>query len=172
MKGEDPQSEWFEISDDYWLDPGETRPKLRLLADHNVPIEVVRECRRAKLDIKTAADLGVHRLDDQTLYDYCRKGRLALLTGDEGFWRKGQYRPEKGGYVIVVSVPNSRHEEFLRAFGLFFGAFGRSFGGRLTKGLRVLAKPRSFFLEMIALSGSRVQYELKIERGVLWAREL
>lgn len=172
LEKEDSQSEWFEISDDFWLDPGEIRPKLRLLADHNVPIEVVRECRGAKIDIRTASDLGVQKLDDDALYTYCRNARLALLTGDEDFWRKGQYGPEKGGYVIIVRVPNSKQAEFLRAFGLFFGAFGRSFGGKLTRGLRVLAKPNSFTLEMVGISNSRVRYELRIEKRTLMAREL
>lgn len=119
-KKEEEQSEWFEISEDFWRDPGEIRPKLRLLADHNVPIEVVRECRNANLDIKTAFDLGVQKLDDDALYSYCRKARRALLTGDEDFWRKGQYGPEKGGYVIIVKVPNSKHKEFLHAYGRCF----------------------------------------------------
>jgi hypothetical protein len=37
--------EWFELSDDLWLDPGEKRQKVRLLADHNVPQALVEEIR-------------------------------------------------------------------------------------------------------------------------------
>jgi hypothetical protein len=172
VKEAEPETGWFEISEDFWLAEGEVHPKLRLLADHNVSIDIVRECRRAKIAVQTAAELGVHKLDDDALYDYCRKAGLALLTGDGDFWSKSKYGPEKGGYVIVVRVPSSRRWEFLRAFGLFFGTFGRSFGGRLSEGLRVLVTPRSFYLEMVGLSGSRVRYELKLHRRRLWAREL
>jgi hypothetical protein len=166
-----PGPEWFEVSADYWLDPGEIRPKLRLLADHNVPMEVVLEFRQARIAVVTAAEAHVQRLSDDAVYEYCRREGLALLTGDTDFWKKRQYGPEKGGYVIVVRAPGSGPWEFLRAFGPFFGTFGRSFGGAHATGLRVLATSRSFMLESLGHQGSRVRYEFKLHRRRLWARE-
>jgi hypothetical protein len=81
-----PDDEWFELSDNLWLEPGEKRQKVRLLADQNVPQSLVEEIRAHGITVRTAREFGLATLQDAELLSYAKREGLILLTLDDGFW--------------------------------------------------------------------------------------
>ncbi len=81
------QDGWFELSDDMWLEPGEKPKKVRLVADANFPYQLVEVLREQKIEVKTAQELGLHRLADKELLRRVLELGYALITmdGDWGF---------------------------------------------------------------------------------------
>lgn len=53
------ESQWFEVTEDLWRDEHEVRPRLRLLADENLPAPFVTELQSANIDVRTTAELGL-----------------------------------------------------------------------------------------------------------------
>src|SRR5271169_6605346 len=105
MRKETPDNEWFEPSDDLWLDPGEKSERVRLLADHNVPQSLVQEIRAHDIVVKTARELGLDKVDDPELPDYAKQKGMILLTMDNGFWSDKQYPIHQSGGIIFIDVP-------------------------------------------------------------------
>ena len=165
-----PDDEWFEVSEDMWRDPHTTPTKLRLLADHNIPAEMVEELREAGIDVKTAAEVGKAHLPDEELFSYAREVARVLLTMDEDFWSDQKHRLHKGAGVIIVKVDSKDVERSLRAFGLLFVGFARSYGN--WDSMKAKVYPDRFLLKMPATSGGIVQYELRLFNRFLYAREL
>lgn len=165
-------SEWFELEEDLWRDPGEIRPKFRLLADQHVPQPFVEELRSAKIDVKTASELNVSRLEDQDLLQYAKGIGRVLLTFDSDFWSDRKHPPEQGGGVILVATPTDDLQRSLEAFGLLYCSFAKSFGSDWSRGLRGRASPDRFFIKMVSYDGRRTLYEMKLDRGRLYAREI
>jgi hypothetical protein len=166
-------SEWFEWEESLWRDLRKIRPKLRLLADQHVPQPFVEELRSAKIDVKTASELNVSRLDDSDLLQYAKTTGRVLLTFDSDFWSDRKHPPEQGGGVILVTTPTDDLQRSLEAFGLLYVSFAKSFGGDWSeKGLRAKARPDRFFIKMISYNGRRTLYEMKLDRGRLYARQI
>lgn len=167
-----PGEEWFEVSEDLWKDPHTKRAKLRLLADHNLPAEMVKELREAGIDVKTAADVGKAHLPDQELFTYASEIGRVLLTMDEDFWSDRKHRIHKGAGVIIVKADSKDVHRSLRAFGLLFGCFARSYGN--WNEMKAKAYPDRFVLKLPnrTAGGGVAQYEMRLFSRRLYAKEV
>jgi len=168
----DSGSEWFQVSEDFWKDPHEIRSKLRLLADQNISNEVVSELRAARVSIATARELGVDRHEDEDLLAFARKNSLVILTTEADFWSDQRFPLESGGGVILIEAPPSDVRKCLRCFGLAYGAFLKSIGGDAARGTRIRAWADHFRIKSRSAFGGRAVYDMKLEKGCLWAREI
>jgi predicted nuclease of predicted toxin-antitoxin system len=162
--------EWFELSDDLWLEPGEKRQKVRLLADHNVPQSLVEEVRAHGITVKTAHELGLARLEDAELLSYAKREGLILLTMDDGFWSDKKYPIHQSGGIIFLDVSTSASATASRGLQMLF-LFAKSFGGNWHMGLKARATSDKFDLKMISHAGKKAAYEVRLRKNSLYARE-
>lgn len=165
-----PDDEWFELSDDLWLEPGEKRQKVRLLADHNVPHSLVEEIRAHGIAVNTAQELGLARLEDAELLSYAKREGLILLTLDEGFWSDKKYPIHQSGGIILVDVGASASAKASLGLQMLF-LFAKSFGGNWRTGLKARATSDKFDLKMISHAGKKAAYEIRLRKNSLFARE-
>lgn len=91
---------------------------------------------------------------------------------DRHFWDDRRFPPEQGAGIIFVDVSPENIDVALRAFGLLYGTFARSFGGYWVNGMKGRACVDRFFLKMISAEGRRVIYEMELRGGYLWARQV
>lgn len=167
----DGGTEWFEVTEDIWRQPGVIPPKLRLLSDVHVPKAMVEEMRSVGIDVETAINLGLATLDDRDFLARTTSMGRVLLTMDRDFWDSHKFPLTKGGGVIYVDVAPGDVQNSLRAFGLLFGCFARSFPGNWTRGLRAKASLSHFVLRM-APTGQPVTYEMTLTGRRLFARQV
>jgi len=165
------QDEWFEHTEDLWRQPKELRSRLKLLADENVPQSLIVELKSARISVKTAAETNLCGLSDEKIFDYAKKTGMVLLSLDADFWSDRRFPLQQGGGVIWLNVDDNDVQGALRAFGLIYGTFAKSFGGNWSRGLKARACPDRFFLKMISSAGCKVIYELRLKRRCLVARE-
>jgi hypothetical protein len=142
-----------------------------LLADKNIPAQVIREMRDAGIDVKTATELRLDRLEDSDLFDRAKALGRVLLTLDKDFWSRRHYPVARGGGIIVVDVPPQGWFAQLQAFGFLYGTFARSFGGSWSRGIRARAHLAGFVLRLRSLSGGEVEYEMALRSRRLQGRE-
>jgi predicted nuclease of predicted toxin-antitoxin system len=166
------QDEWFEVTDDMWRQPYELKTKLKLLADENLPHQVITELRSAHVLVKTAAENNLCGVSDTVLLTYTKNAGMVLLTLDADFWSDRNFPLKEGGGVIWLDVNDSDIQGALRAFGLIYGTFAKSFGGNWSRGLKARACSDRFYLKMVSSEGRRIIYELKLDRRRLVAREV
>jgi hypothetical protein len=82
---------WFELSDDMWLDPGERPKNVRLVADANFPRGLVEVFRKRNIEVRTAQELGLHRLADEELLGRVLELGCVLITMDKDFWSDAKF---------------------------------------------------------------------------------
>lgn len=167
-----PGDEWFEVSEDLWKGPNAKAAKLRLLADHNIAAEMVKELREADIDVRTASEEGKAHLPDEELLAYAGKIGRVLLTMDEDFWSDRKHRLHKGAGVIIVKADSKDVNRSLRAFGLLFGCFAQSYGN--WDEMKAKAYPDRFVLKLPnrTMCGGVVQYEMRLFSRRLYAKEV
>jgi predicted nuclease of predicted toxin-antitoxin system len=165
-----PDDEWFELSDDLWLEPGEKRQKVRLLAGHNVPHSLVEEIRAHGITVKTANELGLATVQDAELLSYAKREGLILLTLDDGFWSDKKYPIHQSGGIIFVDVSTLASTTASLGLQMLF-LFAKSFGGNWRSGLKARATSDKFELRMISHAGKKAAYEVRLRKNSLYARE-
>lgn len=165
-----PDDEWFELSDDLWLEPGEKRQKPRLLADHNVPRALVDEIRAHGIAVKTAQELGVARLQDEELLSRTKREGLILLTMDEDFWSDRKYPLHRSGGIIFIDLPKMSSTASLGLQMLFL--FAKSIGGDWRNGLKARATSDKFEIKLISYLGKKAAYQVRLIKKSLHAREM
>jgi predicted nuclease of predicted toxin-antitoxin system len=170
VKTTTPDDEWFELSHDLWLEPGEKRQQVRLLADHNVPQSLVEEIRANGITVKTAQELRLARLADAELLTHAKREGLILLTLDGGFWSDKTYPIHQSGGIIFVDVRTSASAKASMGLQMLF-LFAKSFGGNWRTGLKARATSDKFDLKMISYTGKKAAYEVRLRKNTLYARE-
>jgi len=165
-------SEWFEVSDEDWLDPRLAGKKLKLLADAQVPEPVIRRIGDAGIKVETLSRALRRHADTNVLQLAQRTGRV-LLTLDADFWddRKHPLQAVSGGIIYVAESP-SQHGRILRAFGLVYGCFARSYPLDWCSHMKVRAVVGDFGIKMRTWQGSVARYRMRLQNGGLVAKEM
>jgi Domain of unknown function (DUF5615) len=164
--------DWFEISDDLWRDPRVKGKKLKLLADEQVPARVLAEMREAKIAVD-ALPAGAKRTPDPSVLSIAQKKGRVLLTLDGGFWNdhKHPLHQLRTG-IIYVAEPPDAHDRILRAFGLVYGCFAKSYPLDWWRQMKVRATVGEFELKMRSRESKIVRYRMRLRGGQVLAREL
>lgn len=151
-----------------WLEPGEKPRKLRLIADANFPYQLVETLRKGSIEVRTAQELGLHRLpDDQLLREAVKRG-MVLITRDRDFLSDHKFPVHTSGMVVHLEgdgegIGNSVGFELLIYFLKIWGA--RKFG-------KIRGTSESVFLKIQGYQGKKVVYQVKAIRPGLYAREV
>jgi len=166
------ESEWFEISDEDWLEPGFKGRKLKLLADAQIPGPVVAEIMGAKIAIEVIPETARNCSDADVLVLAQKRGRV-LLTLDRDFWddRKHPLQKVKTGIIYVAESPE-QHERILRAFGFVYGCFAKSYPLDWWNSMKVRATVGEFEIKMRTWQGKIARYRMRLRRGYLVAKEV
>jgi hypothetical protein len=165
-------SEWFEISDEDWLGLGFVGKKLKLIADAQVPEPVIREIAEAGITVEALAQASRRHPDDNVLQLAQRTGRV-LLTLDTDFWddRKYPLQAVSEG-IIYVAEPPSDYYRILRAFGLVYGCFAKSYPLDWWSHMKVRAVVGNFTIKMRTWEGKAARYRMRLQGGRLVAKEI
>jgi predicted nuclease of predicted toxin-antitoxin system len=159
---------WFEISEDFWRDPGEKPLKLRLLADANFPAGLVLALRKDGIAVQTAQELGIHGLpDEQVAAEAARRG-LFLITLDRDFWSDDRFPLRSTRRLVFVDARDERIAGTL-GFQLMM-VLMKSWGGGHQHG-KVRVTAESVYLKFLADGGRRQVYEFRAIRPYIYARE-
>lgn len=164
--------EWFEISEDLWLDPKFRPKRLKLLTDAQVPRQVVAEIRAAGLSVATLDTAGRRRSDPDVLRIAEAEHRV-LLTLDAHFWDDHRFplQSVRCGIIYVAEPPDS-HDEILRAFGLVYGAFARSYPLDWWHSMKVKSTVGEFEIKIRTWEGKVARYRMTLRGRYLMAKEV
>jgi predicted nuclease of predicted toxin-antitoxin system len=159
---------WFQVSEDLWRQPGEKPQKLWLLADTNFPRGLVERLRKRGIEVKTAQELGIHRLPDEQILQKAADLGLYLITLDRDFWRDEQFPLRSSGRLIFVDARDERIAETI-GFGLLVILL-KSWGGGHDHG-KIRMTAESVYLKFLNDPGKQAIYEFKAIRPYIYARE-
>jgi hypothetical protein len=168
-KGDDVD-EWFEVSDRDWI-PQFKAKRLKLLADAQVPEQIVTEIENAGIAIRAMSPRSKQSSDHTVLQLAQREGRV-LLTLDADFWddRKHPLEAIRRG-VIFVGEPPGEYDRILRAFGLVYGCFAKSYPLDWWHGMKIRAVLGEFEIKMRTWQGKVAKYRMKLRGGYIVAKE-
>jgi len=164
--------EWFEVSDEDWLDPRFIGKDLKLLADAQMPQPVIQEIGSAGIKVETLSQ-ALRRHPDDNVLQLAQRTRRVLLTLDADFWddRKHPLQTVHGG-IIYVAEPPGQHDRILRAFGLVYGCFARSYPLDWWSHMKIKAVVGGFFIKMCTRQGNVARYRMRLQNGRLVAKEI
>jgi Domain of unknown function (DUF5615) len=164
-------SEWFEISESDWLEPGLPRKELKLLADAQVPEPVVIEIRSATIKISTLS-VAMRRQPDVNVLQLAQRQGRVLLTLDADFWddRKHPLQGLAGG-IIYVAEPPDQHDRILRAFGLVYGCFAKNYPLDWWGQMKIRAVVGEFSIKHRTWEGKVATDKMRLRKGFLEAKE-
>jgi hypothetical protein len=102
-----------------------------------------------------------------------QKQGLVLVTLDHGFWddRKYPLQNVRRG-IIFIDERADQHERILRAFGLVYGSFAKSYPLDWWNQMKVKGKVGEFLIKMRTWEGKVAKYKMRLEKGYLVAKEL
>lgn len=159
---------WFEISEDFWREPGERPGKVRLLADANFPVGIVKVLRKRGIEVRTAQELKINKLADEQILQEARKRGLYLITLDRDFWSDTRFPLRPSGRLIFVDARDERISKTI-GFELFLVLL-KSWGGGYRHGkIRVTAE--SVYVKFLTDESKQAMYEFRAIRPYLYARE-
>lgn len=160
---------WFEISTDQWLEPGEKPRKVRLLADAHFPSKLVEILQSNRIEVRTAQELGLHRMSDQQLLHEADKRDMILITRDHDFLSERKFPLHNSGKIVFVEGDGESIGSAL-GFALLIILI-RSWGSTRWYG-KVRATSESVFLKFHGNDGKNRAYEFKIISPNFYAREI
>ena len=160
---------WFAVSSDMWTEPGEIRQKLKIVADANFPIELVRLMRQRKFDVKTAQSLGWDKLPDKELLQKASQRACVLMTFDRHFWSDIKFPLHHRGGIIFIDGKDERIGR-TEGFDLLCG-FLTSYGGGWDR-RKFRATSASVYMKGISFENKKYVYEIRALRGGVYAREV
>jgi len=166
-----PDDDWFEISDDMWLDPRFNRKKLKLFADAQIPQTVIAEiAKKIPIDSFSSAK---RRTSDPSVLTHAHGKGFVLLTLDQDFWNDRKYPLHSlNGGIIYIAEPPDRPDQIIRAFSLVYVCFARSYPLDWWKRVKVKATVAEFEIKMRSWQGKVARYRIKVRGDRVVAREL
>ena len=166
--------QWHELEEHVDGDflSGASHKQIRLYADANIPIEVVRELRGSGISIISAWEEGNETKPDQFhFHEASRQGRV-LLTADQGFWNDRKYPLQHSSGVILVVVKPLNVEKILYALAYLWVLMARYWPGDWWNRMKVKARESSFSWKMLTCEGKIEEQEYKVEDGKVWERRI
>jgi len=168
----DEEGDWFDISDELWLDPQIQPKKLKLCTDANIPLEVVEEIRQAGIPVRTAYEDKIATHSDKAILAWAKRSKRILLTLDRHFWDDKRFPLQNVPGIIFIDVPPDNVDNILKSFGLIYGTFACSYHLDWWEGTKARAIPDGYVLRFWNWKGRTVEYAVKLKSGILLAREL
>jgi predicted nuclease of predicted toxin-antitoxin system len=164
--------EWFEITQDLWLDPKAFPKKLKLCSDASVPQPVIDELTTASIPILTAYDDKVSTHSDKSILAWSKRKKRVLLTMDRDFWNDRKFPLQIVHGLIFIDVSPNNIDDALKVFGLIYGTFASSYSIDWWQNMMARALPENYFLKMRTWEGMKSEYEIRLMDGILYAREI
>ena len=172
MRTKTDNNDWFEISDELWLDPKSHPKRLKLFIDANIPQLVIDELKGAGIPIITALEEHIEAREDKSILGWVKKSKRVLLTLDRDFWDDQKFPMQDVPGVIFVDVPPNNTDLILQAFGLIYGTFASSYSLDWWQNMKARATPSCYYLKTRNWEGRIAKYEIRLKGGKLLAREL
>lgn len=112
------------------------------------------------------------RRDDTDILALAEKQEKVLLTLDKDFWddRKHPLHTLKTGIIYIAESP-AFHDRILRAFGIVYGCFAKSYPLDWWSQIKVRGILGSFELKICNWEGRTVGYQMTLKSGRLLVRE-
>ena len=107
---------------------------MRVLADHDVPTDVVEVLRGEGHDVQRAYEAGLDRVSDDALFTHAQKTGRLLLTFDQDFGNIARFPPERSAGIVLVLIAGMSKDTIIERVRWFFAS---------TRASRV---PRKLFL--------------------------
>jgi len=164
-------NDWFEITEDLWLDPRTSPKKLKLCSDSSIPQPIVSELRSIGIPVVTAYEDGVSSHSDSSILAWAKREKRILLTMDHDFWDDRKFPLQTVRGLIFIDVSPEDINSALKAFGLIYGTFASSYSLEWWQNMKARATTQFYLLKMRSWEGKVVQYEIKLEGGITYARE-
>lgn len=96
---------------------------MKILADECIPTDLILALRQQGFDLITSKEAKLTAASDETVFAYCLKHKLVLLTLDRGFGDIFRFDHAKGYGVVVVLIKNMSREEVTGVTASFFNKF-------------------------------------------------
>jgi predicted nuclease of predicted toxin-antitoxin system len=151
------------------LDPNPR--KLRLLADQNIPIEIIDELKSAKFQIVSVAEIGLSGHPDENIREYAKKKNRVILTSDKDFWDERKHPIRKCFGIICTESGPQDFDKLIESLARFNHFFAKYFSNDLWYNMKALIKTHGFILRQLNFSKID-EKEFYFDKGRIYERVL
>lgn len=127
---------------------------IKLLADGNIPVEVINEFSASGINIRGLNDPERNRSDDYIL-ELANKEARVLLTLDKDFWddNKTPLNKVKSGIIYVASSNTNTINPIIDSFALAYLSFAKYYPSNWWHNMKVKATTDYFLLKFRTWEG-------------------
>ncbi len=151
------------------LDPNPR--KLRLLADQNIPIEIIDELKSARFQIVSVSEIGLSGHPDENIREFAKKKNRVILTSDKDFWDERKHPISKCFGIICTEAGPQDFNKLIESLARFHLFFAKYFSNDLWYNMKALIKTQGFILRQ--LNDGRIdEKEYHFEKGRIYERVL
>ena len=151
------------------LDPNPR--KLRLLADQNIPIEIIDELKSAKFQIVSVSEIGLSGHPDENIREYAKKKNRVILTSDKDFWDDRKHPIRKCFGIICTEAGPQDFDKLIESLARFNHFFAKYFSNDLWYNMKALIKTHGFILRQLNF-GKIDEKEFFFAKGKIYERVL
>jgi len=142
-----PGGGWTEIKIVELENTSDPNPrKLRLLADQNMPVEIIEELKHARYQIVSVYEMGLSGHPDENIREYARKKNRVILTSDKDFWDERKHPIQKCFGIICTEAGPQSFDKLYDSLARFNHFFARYFSNDLWYNMKALIKTHGFIL--------------------------
>jgi len=146
--------------------------KLRLLADQNIPIEIVNDFKEHNIALISIHDLKLAGQPDENILHAAKRLKRVLLTTDKDFWDDKKHPLRQSSGIFCINAGPQDTDSIYRAFINFNYRVARFFDNEFWHETKVLLKVSSYTIKNINYRGAIDEIEYKSVGGTLYVREI
>ena len=163
---------WIEINEkiDVRILP-KNPTKLRLLADQNIPIEIVNDFKKNNIAIKSIYELNLKGHPDENILQTAKKLNHIILTTDKDFWNDKKHSLQKCFGIFCIDAGPQDTINIYRSFILLHYNFARFISNEFWNKTKVLLKTNSFVIKRIQ-DGIISETEYKFSGSKVYSRDI
>jgi len=167
-------SEWTELilTDDDLIVMSMQSKKIRIIADENVPRNVIEELQSARLRITSIKEKMLRGIQDDQVVQFAAKNKLVLLTSDMDYWDERKHPINKCFGIIVIGYGPEQSGDLIDSLSFFYELFMKYYPHEWWGKTKALIKVNSFRIRLLNWEGKIQEDEYKDENGKLLTRRI
>ena len=128
--------------------------KLKLLADQNIPLEIIKDFSQYGFSIKSIFDLNYAGHPDENVREIAKKLKRVLLTTDKDFWDEKKHPLQKCFGIICCAAGPEDIAKISYSFARLHVYFAKYYPHDWWDKTKAFIKTEGFILRMIKRDGN------------------
>lgn len=166
------QNTWMELNTKAYATPLPKNPsKLKLLADQNIPLEIVEDLKMNHFAIKSIYEINMQGHPDENILLSAKKLNRVLLTTDKDFWDERKHPIQKHFGVFCIESGPQQTENIYRSIAQIILKLARFISNEWWDKTKVHLKTDGFTIRRLE-GGLITETEYKFVGKKIYFREI